>query len=226
MFDVFRKEIKYVLPYEKALRISRILDKILERDGHGEEGRYMVRSQYYDSMGDQDLFDNLQGVMEKRKIRLRIYDLDSEEVKLEYKCKSNSDGRKLSMTITRGEACLTEQTQYDWMSKREEELAAFLYVKMMRNVYRPKTIIEYERLAYLSPISNVRITFDMNIRGTQTPYGLFETDLPYIPILGEDLAVMEVKYDHFLPEPIRHMIDGINSMPEANSKYSTARLLV
>lgn len=226
MLEVFRKEIKYVLPYEKALRMSGTLDKILERDGHGEEGRYMVRSQYYDSMGDQDLADNLQGMMEKRKIRLRIYDLDSEEAKLEYKCKSNSDGRKLSMTVTREEACLMEQAQYDWLLKRDDEWADFLYVKMMQNFYMPKTIVAYERLAYLSPISNVRITFDMHIRGTQTPYGLFERDLPFLPTLGEDLVVMEVKYDHFLPEPIRHMIDGIDSVPEANSKYSTARLLL
>lgn len=226
MLDVFRNEIKYIIPYEKALKMSGILDQILQRDSYGEEGRYIVRSQYYDSLDDQDLFDNLQGVMEKRKIRLRIYAPDTEKVKLEYKCKSNTSGRKLSMTITREEACQMERGQYDWLLKREEELAGFLYVKMVRSIYMPKTIVEYNRLAYTSPVSNVRITFDTNLRGTQTPYGLFEYHPPYLPLLNDELAVMEVKFDHFLPEPIRHIIDGINSVAEANSKYSGARMLL
>lgn len=226
MLDVFRNEIKYIIPYEKALKMSGILDQILQRDSYGEEGRYIVRSQYYDSLDDQDLFDNLQGVMEKRKIRLRIYAPDTEKVKLEYKCKSNTSGRKLSMTITREEARQMEQSQYDWLLKREEELASFLYVKMERSIYMPKTIVEYNRLAYTSPVSNVRITFDTNLRGTQTPYGLFEYHPPYLPLLNDELAVMEVKFDHFLPEPIRHIIDGINSVAEANSKYSGARMLL
>lgn len=226
MLDVFRNEIKYIIPYEKALKMSGILDQILQRDSYGEEGRYIVRSQYYDSLDDQDLFDNLQGMMEKRKIRLRIYAPDTEKVKLEYKCKSNTSGRKLSMTITREEACQMERGQYDWLLKREEELAGFLYVKMVRSIYMPKTIVEYNRLAYTSPVSNVRITFDTNLRGTQTPYGLFEYHPPYLPLLNDELAVMEVKFDHFLPEPIRHIIDGINSVAEANSKYSGARMLL
>lgn len=226
MLDVFRNEIKYIIPYEKALKMSGILDQILQRDSYGEEGRYIVRSQYYDSLDDQDLFDNLQGVMEKRKIRLRIYAPDTEKVKLEYKCKSNTSGRKLSMTITREEARQMEQSQYDWLLKREEELASFLYVKMERSIYMPKTIVEYNRLAYTSPVSNVRITFDTNLRGTQTPYGLFEYHPPYLPLLNDELAVMEVKFDHFLPEPIRHIIDGLNSVAEANSKYSGARMLL
>lgn len=226
MLDVFRSEIKYIIPYEKALKMSGMLDQVLHRDVYGDEGRYMVRSQYYDSCDDRDLFDNLQGIMEKRKIRLRIYDPDTEKVKLEYKCKSNTAGRKLSMTITREEACRMEQRQYDWLLKREEELAHFLYVKMVQNIYMPKTIVEYNRLAYVSPVSNVRITFDTNMRGTQTPFGLFDHYPPYLPLLNDELAVMEVKYDHFLPEPVRHIIDGINSVAEANSKYSSARLLL
>ena len=34
------------------------LDSIMERDIHGENGRYFIRSQYYDSIDDQDLWDN------------------------------------------------------------------------------------------------------------------------------------------------------------------------
>lgn len=226
MTDVLRKEIKYVVSQERFLMLKNTLDKVLERDRHGEGGRYMVRSQYYDSMWDQDLHDNLDGVAEKRKIRLRIYSIDTETVNLEYKCKSNTDGQKRGFLITRTEAKLMEQRSYDWLLKYENELALFLYAKMTQNVYIPKTIVEYQRLAYTNPISDVRITFDTNVRGSQYPYGLFEKIPQYVPLMKEDVGILEIKYNQFLPTPIRNIVDQIDRSAEASSKYSKARLLM
>ena len=75
METVFRKEIKYLISRGEAMILQQKLDSIMERDIHGENGRYFIRSQYYDSIDDQDLWDNLDGMYEKRKIRLRIYSL-------------------------------------------------------------------------------------------------------------------------------------------------------
>ena len=83
MNTVFRKEIKYLIPRCSALSLQRKLDKIMERDSHGDQGNYFIRSQYFDSLYDRDLADNLDGVYHKRKIRLRIYGLDAPVAKLE-----------------------------------------------------------------------------------------------------------------------------------------------
>ena len=70
METVFRKEIKYLISRRTALWLQQRLDPIMERDSHGDQGQYFIRSQYYDSLDDRDLWDNLDGLYEKRKIRL------------------------------------------------------------------------------------------------------------------------------------------------------------
>lgn len=226
MLDILRKEIKYVIPRERFLRLQQMLDCLMTRDEHGFHGSYMVRSQYYDSIRDTDLHDNLDGVMEKRKIRVRIYSPDAKTAKLEYKCKSNTDGRKMWLEITREEAIELENHRYECLLQRKEELALFLYSKMRTNIYSPKTIVEYNRIAYANPVSDVRITFDTEVRGTEVPYGLFEHSLPYIPLIKPDLGILEIKYNSFLSAPIKQLVEEIDNVAEASSKYSKARLLL
>lgn len=226
MTDVNRQEIKYILPLEKLAALQNKLDGLMERDGHGNRGEYMVRSQYYDSLKDGDLFDNLNGVMEKRKVRVRIYDAEAKTAKLEYKCKSGRAGRKYSLNINRQEAILMEQGKWEWMLERPEELAGYLYGKAVREVYIPRTIVEYQRLAYASPVSNTRITFDTQIKGTLDPYGLFGEEQKYVPLMEQDMGVLEVKFDYFFPDYLRKILDSVDSLSEANSKYTRARLLI
>lgn len=225
MLAVFRKEIKYVIPTEEFSRLERLLDAVLERDGYGDRGTYTVRSQYYDSLADRDFHDNLDGLMEKRKIRVRIYSPEDTAAKLEYKCKSGSDGMKYSISISREEALLMERHQYGFLMNHTEELAGRLYVKMIRNVYRPKTIVQYDRTAFLYPVSDVRITFDHNMAGTAGAYGLFEKNPFLIPLMRPDTGVLEVKYNDFLPAPIKEIVSRVDSLADANSKYSQARFI-
>ncbi len=196
----------------------------MKMDSYGVEGKYTIRSQYFDSYADRDLRDNIDGVMEKRKIRTRIYPPDDQFVKLEYKCKSGSDSLKKSMSITREEALLMENHQYDFLLEHSEELAMQLYLKMMQGVYRPKTIVEYERTAFLMDFNDVRVTFDQNIRGTTNPYGIFSSDNSYTKLISDDIGVLEVKYNNFLPSPIKRIVEKVDRLEESTSKYSNARM--
>lgn len=224
MAQIFRKELKYVITYENYLQIQSLLEAVMERDEHCKQTSYMVRSQYYDSMTDADLMDNLDGVLLKRKIRVRIYDTGDEFAKLEYKCKNGSDGIKYSMSLTRKEVCRMENHQYDFLAERPEELAARLYTKMTSEVYRPKTIVEYQRMAYKFPASDVRITFDQNIRASINPYGIYGEQPAYVPLLHADKGVLEIKYNDFFPSALKPLLTKLDSVTEAYSKYSTARL--
>lgn len=224
MITVFRKEIKYVISLEGYLRLQKQLESLMQRDRYGNHGTYAVRSQYYDSAADQDLHDNLAGVMEKRKIRIRIYSPDDLRPKLEYKCKSGSDGVKHSIAISREEAMMMEEGRFSFLLNHKEELAARLYVKMNQGAYRPRTIVEYDRTAFTYPVSDVRITFDSRIRGSANPYGLFKKAPFYVPLMNTDMGVLEVKYNDFLPSPLKGVVQQIDSLAEASSKYSKARL--
>lgn len=226
MIDINRKERKYILPLEKLTALSGRLDTLMDRDVYGERGRYMVRSQYFDSIWDRDLLDNLNGVMEKRKIRLRIYSPRDRTAKLEYKCKSGDNGRKLSMTVTRQEAAWLESGRWEWLLEREEPLASWLGVRMAGSAYLPKTIVEYQRLAYAGQINNTRITIDTQIRGTLSPYGLFGENPPYVPLMDWDVGILEIKYDYFLPDYLRDFLCTVDHLAESNSKYTRARMLL
>ncbi|MBQ4283911.1 MAG: polyphosphate polymerase domain-containing protein [Lachnospira sp.] len=224
MAEVFRKELKYVIPVEKYMRMQSLLQAVMEPDKYSVDGSYMVRSQYYDSITDADLHDNLDGVLEKRKIRVRIYSSEATKAKLEYKCKNGTDGIKYSIELTREEAELMESHSYGFLLQRDEELAKKLYVKMTEQVYVPRTIVEYERTAYTYPISDIRVTFDRNIRGSINPYGLFEKEPLYIPLLEQDKGVLEVKYNDFFPSVLKPLLAGLDSVEQSYSKYSSARL--
>ena len=225
MLTVFRKEMKYMIPLEKYMQIKVPLEALMKKDMYGDEGTYIVRSQYYDSLHNRDLQDNLSGVMEKRKIRLRIYSTQDKTVKLEYKCKSNMDGLKRSILISRDEALQMERHQYGFLLNRKESLAQELYIRMMQGCYRPKTIITYKRTALAYPDSDVRITFDTELKATVNPYGLFEEEPMLIPMMSQDIGILEVKYNDFLPYPLKAVVNRLDSLAESSSKYSRSRLM-
>lgn len=224
MRTVFRKEIKYLIPRGTALSLERRLREVMERDTHGDDGNYFIRSQYYDSVYDRDLADNLDGLYEKRKIRLRIYDLDTSMVKLEYKCKNGLDGVKYSMDISREEALQMEQGDISFLLDYDNELAMHLWARMTEGYYRPKIIVDYHRLAFAYPAGDVRITFDRDIRGSVCPYGLFE-EISTNGIGGPEEVLMEVKYTDFLPDTLQWILKDADSLAASNSKYSRTRML-
>lgn len=224
MNNIYRKELKYIISEDKYLNIKNMMDVVMEPDRHGENGRYMVRSQYYDSLTDCDLHDNLDGVYDKKKIRIRIYSPDAENGKLEYKCKYGSDGIKHSLTLSREEIGKMENGQYDFLLERDEELARHLYIKINKYKYSPKTIIEYDRTAYMYPISDLRITYDRNIRATINPYGILEKEPMYIPLMTPDKGILEIKYNDFFPAALRPLVSVLDNAAEAYSKYSQSRL--
>ncbi len=223
--QTLRKELKFVISEEVYLKLRKKLEAMMYVDEYCKNGSYMVRSQYYDSLTDADLFDNISGVAEKRKIRIRIYSTNDEAAKLEYKCKSGSDGTKYSILITNDEVALMEAHRYDFLLEKNERLALYLYTKLTGQVYRPKTIVEYDREAYSFPAGNVRITYDRNVRGTINPYGLYAEDLMYVPLLKEAYGVLEIKYSDYFPTVLMPMVDLMDSVAEAYSKYSNSRMV-
>ncbi len=220
----YRKELKYVINEAVYLRIERLLSQVMQPDENCSDGSYMVRSQYFDSLMDSDLQDNIDGVYEKRKIRVRIYSTDSDTAKLEYKCKNGADGIKYSITLNKDEVLMMEQGRYEFLLERDENLAKELYIRLVQGAYSPKTIIEYKRLAYVYPVSDVRITFDRNLRGTVNPYGIYEKEPMYYPLLAPDKGVLEIKYNDFFPAELKELLVNLKDTPEAFSKYSISRL--
>ena len=225
MRNVFRKEIKYVIHETSFIELKPLLMAFMRMDSHSKDMKYRVRSLYFDSASDIDFHDNLDGVMEKRKIRIRTYDMKSDFALLEYKCKSGSDSRKMSIKITKSEALELEKGHFEVLLSHKEDLATFLYDKMTRNVYRPKTVVDYDRTAFTYPVSDVRITYDHNIKASMTSGSLYNENVTLYPTMIGGYGVLEVKYNDFLVRPLQEIVEKLDSLPEAMSKYSQARFL-
>jgi len=64
----------------------------MKPDAHaGEDGRYTVRSVYFDDHSDSCYYDNEDGVNNRKKFRIRLYNGDPEVILLE--CKQKVNGR-------------------------------------------------------------------------------------------------------------------------------------
>lgn len=224
MLDKYRREIKYIISVNDFYRLKNYLEAYLKPDEHSGECGYTVRSLYFDSHNDRDFFDVVDGLMEKRKIRLRIYSLDSQKVKLEYKCKSGVDGRKMSMTISREEALRMAEGDYSFLLAKRDFFATKLYARLKTGGYRPKIIVDYNRVAYLYTPNDTRITFDSNINASIISSGFFEKDAARKPIMEPGIGVLEVKYNGFLFGHLKKALEAIDTLTTSSSKYANSRI--
>jgi hypothetical protein len=88
---------------------------------------------------------------------------------------------------------------------------------------RPTNVVTYRREAYRYHAGNVRITFDSQIKTSNNVNGFLNPDGAVIP--ATDKIILEIKYDGFLPDIIRDIVQiGWRNQLEF-SKYVVSRLV-
>ena len=73
MLKVLREEKKFLLSYPEYKSKDFYLSRLLHGDLNNGVNGYRVRSLYFDTVYDSDYFEKLNGIENRRKIRLRIY---------------------------------------------------------------------------------------------------------------------------------------------------------
>lgn len=221
----FRHELKHYINLFDYYQIRQRLRAIAHLDSHaGEEGVYRIRSLYFDTPDDKALREKLNGVNHREKFRLRYYNEETQSVKLEKKTKLNNLGRKDTAPLTREECELLIAGETDWMRSSTLPLVVELYAKMQYQLLSPKTVVDYIREPYLYEPGNVRVTIDSKIRTGIHSRDFFNQEMPTVRSGTEDMIVLEVKYDEFLPDVIRNAIQLNNRRATACSKYAMCRL--
>lgn len=223
MLKVSREEKKFLINLEEFRAKSHYLDGLLIPDEHNGADGYMIRSLYFDTVYDDDFFEKLEGVETRRKIRLRIYEPNAKTAKLEIKQKQGAMQLKRSLTMTREDAESLIKGRYDVLLNYNEEFAKECYALMQYKCYRPKTIVEYRRKAYIAKENKIRVTFDNNITATECSFDLFSDKLLLNPVMDKFNVVLEVKFNGFLLDYIRSFINSINKSELSVSKYALAR---
>lgn len=220
----YRHEFKYLCNYGQLRMLQVRLRGLVSLDSHvGEEGVYNIRSLYFDDYYDSYLKENEAGTDPREKFRIRIYNHSSERISLELKKKVRGKTQKLSCSLTEEQCRTLMAGGIPDIPKDAPAVLQKLCLLMRTKLLRPKVIVEYERIPYVYPQGNVRITLDENIRASSRVDLFLEEQIPLRPILMAGQHILEVKYDEFLPDFIYRIVQIENFRPTAFSKYYLCR---
>ena len=221
--QVNRTENKIIINTLEKARLERRLGMIMPLDPHCADGRsYSVRTLYFDTVTDRCIAEKEDGLLVHEKLRLRVYGNDENTIKLECKQKVDSLQTKKSMLVTREQCDRLIAGDLSWLLSSPDPLGAFFFYKLSRG-YFPKAVIEYQRLAYSLNVNATRITFDFDIRACESDFQLFGDHLQTHPIFPPDKAVLEIKFNHYLPGYIKKALSDVQKSPGSFSKYTAGR---
>lgn len=219
----YRHELKFIISPAIARILEMRLKAVMDLDCNSiyEDHTYKIRSLYFDNDSSDAYYEKLNGVLYREKYRIRYYNDDDSFIRLERKLKHNNMTSKDQVAISR-ELCDKIITGEIEMLEGTGLLEEFLN-DMRRKHLKPAVIVDYIRLAYTYPISDVRITFDSRIKSGRYQYELFDYELPTYEILDENEVVLEVKFNEVLPETIAIILSTVPMYRQAVSKFALCR---
>lgn len=219
----FRHEWKHEINPSDMLALRSRLQAVMVMDSHTINGKYEIRSLYFDNLQDQALLDKINSVNLREKFRVRYYNGDTSFILLEKKSKINSLCRKEQTQLSTAEAQAISDCNMDMLRESVKPLVQELYLKMQTQGLQPKTIVDYTREAFVYAPGNVRVTLDYNIRTGITGTDFLKNDCVTIPA-GNAPVILEVKWDQFLPSVIRDIVQLNGRHSSAFSKYAACRI--
>lgn len=219
----YRHEWKHEINYSDMIALRHRLGAVMQRDTNAVDGKYFIRSLYFDNAADKALREKLDGINNREKFRIRYYNHDASLIHLEKKSKRNSLGAKDMAVLTAHEAQAIVDGDWEWMKAADRPLVRELYAKMVSQGLRPKTIVDYVREPFVYGPGNVRVTLDYDIRTGLRSTDFLNPDCVTIPA-GDAPIILEVKWDSFLPNMIRDIVQLDGRHTSAFSKYAICRI--
>ncbi|MBQ4093721.1 MAG: polyphosphate polymerase domain-containing protein [Oscillospiraceae bacterium] len=217
----FRHELKHTLSVSEATVLRKRLAAVMQRDAHGKNGIYTVRSLYFDTPFDKALREKINGTNCRSKYRLRMYDGNSGLIRLEKKSKQNGLCSKQSALLTPQEAARLIAGEHCWVARDERQLLQELALMMRTEQLRPKTVVDYCREAFVCEAGNVRVTLDSDVRTGLRCTDFLDSACVTVAV-PQRVVILEVKWDAYLPEHIRALVQ-MGHMQTAFSKYAACR---
>ena len=219
----YRHEWKHEISTSDMISIRQRMRVIAKTDPHALDGKYRIRSLYFDNLADTALREKIDGVNCREKFRIRYYNDDLSFIRLEKKSKWNGLGNKQSATLSAEEAQAIVDGDLDWMIVSNHPLLQELYTKMTVQGLRPKTIVDYTREPFVYAPGNVRVTLDYDIRTGLGCTDFLNPNAITVPA-GDAPIILEVKWDEYLPSVIRDAVQLNGRRSTAFSKYAICRI--
>lgn len=222
-----RHELKYYLPEQKCSELLRLIspyvqpDPYLERD---EAKSYMVRSLYLDTSDLRFYHEKLDGLLVRKKFRVRGYnnERDSAFFEIKRRCNGVVIKDRAPGHYEEIDKILDLYGGYSpngGRSDAEMEVINSFLLSVPILQLRPTVLIAYDREAYMSVFDDdVRLTLDRNLRCLPgRGIDLFYSGKDWISI--KKPCIMELKFNHALPLFFKRIIKKLGLQKEAISKY-------
>lgn len=222
----YRHEYKYILSQAQILMEDAKINTIAELDLYvGEQGYYNIRSLYFDDYENSCFMANENGIDNREKYRIRIYNGAKERIKLELKqkCHGMTLKRNCGISLQQCEMLMAGRVPSD--IKEDQQVLWKLAYLMETRLMMPKIIVDYDRIPYVyrPDDANVRITFDKNIKSINDTNTFLDLRVGGRGILPVGSALMEVKFDDFIPDEIYSLLQLNGLQVSTFSKYYLCR---
>lgn len=220
----FRNELKFFVNHLQYFTIRERLKNLMGSDEHvGTTGEYHIRSLYFDDIYNSALHDKLGGIRDRKKYRIRIYNGEDNVIHFEKKLKRLDYIAKMKEPLTRDMYNRLMAGDYEVLNRPDKPLLMEIYNETQNSLLRPQVIVDYVREPYVCKSGNVRITFDKDLRTGLHSVDIFDPKLAPVKAIDEDLMILEVKYDEYIPGYIQSalQLEGLNR--QSASKYVICR---
>ncbi|MDX1700705.1 MAG: polyphosphate polymerase domain-containing protein [Melioribacteraceae bacterium] len=219
-----RHELKYYLHTFDYTALRFKVANALSMDNHSvDTNGYGIRSLYFDGPHNHALYDKNNGTFQREKYRIRIYNGSDERIKLERKSKFGDYICKESVSLNRKQYDDILKGDYESIYQKENSLLIDFYSALAHRGFKPVVIVDYVREAYVYEPGNVRVTFDKRLSAGINSIDLFHQSLVLEEALIASQTVLEIKFDEFLPDQIRKLLQPERHMRAAISKYVICR---
>lgn len=198
------------------------LKAMMKPDANADAGtnEYRVTSLYFDDLYRTAYNDKLCGIMQRKKYRIRAYNLSPERITLECKYKDGDMVSKHNAIITQEQynRILKGDYSFGYGGEFEGTAMEFLCFSASAVGMKPAVLVDYFREAYVNREGNVRITFDKKLSTSYGTMDMFDENITFSPVLN-GYTILEVKYDEFIPSYIEEVLSGLPLLRESISKF-------
>lgn len=215
-----RHEIKLLLSYAEYLDLSRKLKLVTTPDSNGgKNNEYFIRSLYFDDNFNSAYTTKIDGLNDRKKYRIRIYDVSDRVIKFECKIKHRDRIQKTSFSITLEQYNMVMNNDLEFLKEVDHPLAMEVYMLSRTAGFKPSVVVDYTREAYLHPLSNTRLTFDKHLRTGIDTFDIFNKNMNTYPVFPNDSVIFEIKYNEYIPRHIVDIITSCRGVKMSLSKY-------
>lgn len=221
----YRNEIKFIISKTMAEVLKQRLSLIMSVDtnSYNSDNSYLIRSLYFDNENSDAYYEKMDGVEYRKKYRIRIYNFDDKFIRLECKYKHNNMTSKDQILIDKELCSKIINGKIDEIDLTKDNLLRQFALDYRLNRLNPSIIVDYNRVAFTYHVSDVRITFDSQIKSGMYNYNLFDKNATTYRVIDDNQMVLEVKFNEILPESIALILQTVPTFRQAFSKFAACR---